>query len=101
MAEKNQNIKINIADWIADPHYNGGLAEKGDGNYILADRVSLSSKEETMPTYEYLCGQCGHEFTIVISLGEYEAGKVNCPKCNSPEVKQQMTAFISKTSRKS
>ncbi|MFZ5452801.1 MAG: FmdB family zinc ribbon protein [Thermodesulfobacteriota bacterium] len=54
-----------------------------------------------MPTYEYLCGQCGHAFTIVISLSDYEAGKVNCPKCKSPEVKQQLTSFISKTSRKS
>lgn len=53
-----------------------------------------------MPTYEYLCGQCGHEFTRVMSLSEYEAGKVVCPKCNSPDVKQQMTGFISKTSRK-
>ncbi|MBI4643085.1 MAG: zinc ribbon domain-containing protein [Deltaproteobacteria bacterium] len=54
-----------------------------------------------MPTYEYLCSQCGHEFTRIMSFSEYEAGKVTCPKCNSTEVKQQMTAFISKTSRKS
>jgi putative FmdB family regulatory protein len=54
-----------------------------------------------MPTYEYLCGQCGHEFTRVMSFSEYAAAKVTCPKCNSTEVKQQMTAFISKTSRKS
>ena len=53
-----------------------------------------------MPTYEYLCGQCGHEFIRVMSPSEYEAGKVVCPKCNSPDVKQQMTGFISKTSRK-
>lgn len=66
-----------------------------------ADRVSLSFKEETMPTYEYLCGQCGHEFTRIMSFSEHEAGKVTCPKCNSVEVKQQMAAFISKTSRKS
>jgi len=54
-----------------------------------------------MPTYDYLCSQCGHEFTRIMSLSEYEAGKVTCPQCNSPEVKQQMTPFISKTSRKS
>ena len=54
-----------------------------------------------MPTYEYLCGQCGHAFTRIMSFSEYQAGKVACPKCNSPEVKQQMTVFISKTTRKS
>ncbi len=54
-----------------------------------------------MPTYDYLCIQCGHEFTLIMSLSEHEAGKVACPKCNSPEVKQQLTHFISKTSRKS
>jgi putative FmdB family regulatory protein len=54
-----------------------------------------------MPTYDYLCSQCGHEFTRIMSISEYEAVKVTCPKCNSPEVKQQMTVFISKTSRKS
>jgi putative FmdB family regulatory protein len=54
-----------------------------------------------MPTYEYLCNQCNHEFTRIMSFKEYETGKVTCPKCNSGEVKQQMTVFISKTSRKS
>jgi putative FmdB family regulatory protein len=54
-----------------------------------------------MPTYEFLCSQCGHEFTVIMSFSEYQAGKVACPKCNSAEVKQQMTTFISKTSRKS
>ena len=54
-----------------------------------------------MPTYAYLCGQCGHEFTCVMSFREYETAKVACPQCHSPEVKQQMTTFISKTSRKS
>jgi putative FmdB family regulatory protein len=79
----------------------GDLQKLGTGIIFLADRVSLSFKEETMPTYEYLCSQCGHEFTRIMSFSEYEAGKVTCPKCNSAEVKQQMTAFISKTSRKS
>ena len=54
-----------------------------------------------MPTYDYLCRQCGHEFTRIMSISEYEAAKVACPQCNSPEVKQQMAVFISKTSRKS
>ena len=54
-----------------------------------------------MPTYEYLCGKCGHGFTVIMNLRELESGKVACPKCNSPEVKQQLTHFLTKTSRKS
>jgi len=54
-----------------------------------------------MPTYDYLCGKCGAEFSLIMSISEYNAAKVACPKCNSEEVKQQMTGFIAKTSRKS
>ena len=54
-----------------------------------------------MPTYEYLCGKCAHEFRRVMSLSEYAAGKVTCPKCDSPEVKQLLSPVITKTSRKS
>jgi putative FmdB family regulatory protein len=54
-----------------------------------------------MPTYEYICGQCGHEFIRIMSMSEYESGGVTCPKCNSGDVKQQMSAFTPKTSRKS
>lgn len=53
-----------------------------------------------MPTYEYLCEKCGEAFTRIMSIREYEAAKVTCPKCNSGEVKQQMSEFIAKTSRK-
>ena len=54
-----------------------------------------------MPTYEFLCGQCGEEFFRIMSLREFESGKVACPKCQSDNVKQQMSAFNPKTSRKS
>ncbi len=54
-----------------------------------------------MPTYEYVCIKCGEQFMRIMSLKEFEAGQVTCPKCNSPEVKQQMSQFIPKTSRKS
>jgi putative FmdB family regulatory protein len=54
-----------------------------------------------MPTYEYLCAKCGKEFTLIMSLKEYEAGEVSCPKCKSTKVKQQMSDFMPKTSRKS
>jgi len=53
-----------------------------------------------MPTYEYLCTACGEQFVRVMTIKEHGEGKVNCPKCNSGEVKQQLTEFIAKTSRK-
>ena len=53
-----------------------------------------------MPTYEYLCEKCGEAFSRIMSMREYETGKVTCPKCNSPKVKQQLGEFIAKTSRK-
>jgi putative FmdB family regulatory protein len=54
-----------------------------------------------MPTYEFLCGQCGEGFVRTMSLSEFESGKVTCPKCQSDNVKQQMSSFNPKTSRKS
>jgi putative FmdB family regulatory protein len=58
-------------------------------------------RRNAMPTYEYLCVKCGEEFVRIMSIKEYEAGQVACPKCNAAEVKQQMSPFIPKTSRKS
>jgi putative FmdB family regulatory protein len=58
-------------------------------------------KEKAMPTYAYLCEKCGADFTKIMSIREYGEAQVTCPKCKSPEVKQQLTEFISKTSRKS
>ena len=54
-----------------------------------------------MPTYEYVCNQCGEAFVRIMSLSEYQSGKVACPKCQSDDTKQQMTTFMPKTSRKS
>lgn len=54
-----------------------------------------------MPTYLYRCDKCGEEFSHIMSIREYEAAKVSCPQCKSGDVKQQMTEFIAKTTRKS
>jgi putative FmdB family regulatory protein len=58
-------------------------------------------KEKAMPTYDYLCIKCDHEFVQIMSIKEYSETKVTCPKCKSEEVKQQLTEFIVRTSRKS
>jgi len=42
-----------------------------------------------MPTYEYVCSDCGEKFEIGMSLAEKESGKKpSCPKCKSEKVAQ-------------
>jgi len=54
-----------------------------------------------MPTYEFMCEKCKKPFTLILSVTEHEKGKFQCPKCKSGEVKQQISSFQAKTSRKS
>ncbi|UCG12988.1 MAG: zinc ribbon domain-containing protein [Deltaproteobacteria bacterium] len=54
-----------------------------------------------MPTYEYQCLTCKKPFTVVMSVREYERGKVKCPECGKGRVKQQITQFMVQTSKKS
>lgn len=54
-----------------------------------------------MPTYEYKCEGCKEQFERVMSFDEHDREKVVCPKCRSEEVKQVLTPFTSRTSRKS
>ena len=54
-----------------------------------------------MPSYEFLCEKCKKVFTITLSISEYEKKKFKCPKCMSEEVRQQLTHFQTKTSKKS
>ena len=54
-----------------------------------------------MPTYDFLCGKCRKKFSLTMSVSEYEKTKVQCPKCKSKEVKQQISSFQTITSKKS
>ena len=54
-----------------------------------------------MPTYEFVCEKCEKQFSVYLSLADYEKKKYACPKCNSRSVKQQITSFQTQTSRKS
>ncbi|HBE44182.1 MAG TPA: zinc ribbon domain-containing protein [Deltaproteobacteria bacterium] len=54
-----------------------------------------------MPTYDYQCTDCNRKFTVVMSIAEHDKQKVTCPKCKSKKVKQRISTFIAKTSRKS
>jgi putative FmdB family regulatory protein len=54
-----------------------------------------------MPAYEFFCEKCNKQFSLQLRLADYEKKKYACPKCNSKKVKQQITSFQTKTSRKS
>jgi len=54
-----------------------------------------------MPTYDFTCEKCHKLFTLMLSISEYEKKHFRCPKCLSTKVKQQITPFQVKTSRKS
>ncbi len=55
-----------------------------------------------MPAYEYVCKDCGKEFTVFLSIKEYEEHpKIKCPHCNSDHVERAISGFFAKTSKKS
>ena len=54
-----------------------------------------------MPTYDFICEKCNKEFTLILTISEYENKKIRCPKCISVRVKQQLTPFQVVTTRKS
>jgi putative FmdB family regulatory protein len=55
-----------------------------------------------MPAYEYGCHDCKREFTVFLSIKEFEAKpKVKCPNCQSDNVVKKLTSFFAKTSKKS
>jgi putative FmdB family regulatory protein len=54
-----------------------------------------------MPTYEYECKKCGHEFSLTMAMDEHQKKKVRCPKCKSQNVKQVFGSVFVTTSRKS
>ncbi len=54
-----------------------------------------------MPTYEFKCEKCNKNFTLIISLSEYEKKKFRCTKCKSTRVKQKISSFKTVTSKKS
>lgn len=54
-----------------------------------------------MPTYEYLCEKCGHQFTVVQSIGEHEKNPPRCPACQGDKLEPVFSSVNVKTSRKS
>ena len=53
-----------------------------------------------MPHYEFFCHDCKKLFSKILSLVDYENGRVVCPKCGSKKVEQRWSAFTVITSKK-
>lgn len=62
---------------------------------------SGSKVEDRMPTYEYRCRDCHHNFERVESLADHGRKRPDCPKCKGKNVEQVFTPFFAKTSHKS
>jgi putative FmdB family regulatory protein len=58
-----------------------------------------------MPTYEFVCRDCGSELEVIASLAEHERMKseraAKCTKCGSSNVAPQIATFGVQTTRKS
>lgn len=65
------------------------------------ERCNVTEGMCTMPTYEFGCLDCGREFTLVLSLSEYERRDVSCPHCKSKRIERLVTTCEVITSRKS
>ncbi|MCK4353123.1 zinc ribbon domain-containing protein [candidate division WOR-3 bacterium] len=44
-----------------------------------------------MPTYEFKCNKCGHQFEVFTSIRLRR--KTKCPKCKSPNITQILSSF--------
>ena len=54
-----------------------------------------------MPQYEFFCQACEKQYSVVLTLAEYEKGGTKCPHCGSDKVEQRWAAFYAVTSKKS
>jgi len=55
-----------------------------------------------MPPYEFDCLDCGREFTLILSVQDYEnKKKITCPGCGSDKVERLVTSCQVVTARKS
>ena len=55
-----------------------------------------------MPAYEYECKDCHRDFTIYLSIKEFEEKpEIKCPHCDSNNVHKKISGFYAKTSSKS
>jgi putative FmdB family regulatory protein len=60
-----------------------------NGKYISSETDHYEIKER-MPTYEYRCKSCGHEFEEFESMSADPL--IMCPKCAKPSLKRLMSS---------
>jgi putative FmdB family regulatory protein len=55
-----------------------------------------------MPDYEFLCRNCGKQFTAHMSIKEHDDQVAECPECkSSADVQRVISHFNVQTSKKS
>ncbi len=55
-----------------------------------------------MPTYEFRCKDCQKDFSVLMTITEYEKSPLpTCPHCNSKNVGRVFTSVTVQTSKKS
>jgi len=55
-----------------------------------------------MPAYEYRCLDCNHDFTVFLTLSEFESTpRLRCPRCQSDHCERKYGTFFAKTGKKS
>ncbi len=55
-----------------------------------------------MPSYEYACRDCKKDFTVYLSIREFEVKpNIKCPYCESNNITRKFSGFFAKTSKKS
>ncbi len=64
-------------------------------------QIPAFAREANVPTYDYRCQECGHEFSVIESISAHEAAKPKCSKCESSRVRRVLMGVNVKTSRKS
>jgi len=54
-----------------------------------------------VPIYEFHCRKCGADFTVALTLKEYEKKDAACPECKGTDVERAFSTLQVITSRKS
>lgn len=45
-----------------------------------------------MPIYEYICGKCRDEFSVLLSINA-EGKDLKCPRCGCADVQKKLSSF--------
>jgi putative FmdB family regulatory protein len=58
-------------------------------------------RSQGMPVYEFYCNDCQKEFTLALTVKEYEKEGFVCPFCKGKNVERQVSVSHVITSKKS